>query len=421
MPVVVPPKHASPLSSEQLARAERLAARLQAELRAIVGSFPAHARGASGMARHIGVVRNTCQRVVSVLQESSPSAQTLVSLPGVRGLEQFLEGAERAGAEASQVELARAAVLEFERFIKENAGSQSKLGERLSAPGAGAGEDGLCGLAARASLYQSAVHVTGRSCQVAISIEAYRPTPGDDASIERAVVNGMIQTSVTPGGMPASILAGDTLDPDQEPQPDPVSLDNEPTRGAAPSTILSAFSTTPLPLVTTRGSGSQLIQVVDPERVAPGALFDIVTARRFVHPSANPDGSPALDSVWSLVNCPSQRLLFDVYFHRDMERRFRPAVEAQLWYPNLESPAGARWLTRFPAQPKLQLLGVGIGAAASPFYPRHAELTAHLFERMGWEPGEMVGFRCEVEYPIWRAGYCMNLEYITDAPASAAE
>ena len=53
----------------------------------------------------------------------------------------------------------------------------------------------------------------------------------------------------------------------------------------------------------------------------------------------------------------------------------------------------ARWLTRFPAQPKLQLLGVGIGAAASPFYPRHAELTAHLFERMGWEPGEMVGFR----------------------------
>lgn len=420
MPLELGQKQTEPLSSEQHGRAERLAARLQEELRTIVDAFPVHARGASGMARHIGIVRNTCQRVVSVLQETTPNAETLVHLPGVRGLEQFLDGAESSGADPQIIELARAAVLDFGRFIKENAGSQSKLAERLaSAARAGAGDASLCGLAARANLYQSAVHVTGRSCELAICIEAYRPCPGEDASIERAVVNGLIQTSVTSGGMPASILAGDTLDPEDDPQPDPVSLDNEPTRGATPSSILSAFSSAPLPLVTTRGSGSQLIQVIDPDQVQPGALFDIVTARRFVHPSANPDGSRALESVWSLVNCPAQRLLFDVYFHRDMERLFRPSIDAQLWNPNLESPAGARWLTRFPAQPKLQLLGVGLGSAASPFYPKHAQLTAHLFERMDWDPSEMVGFRCEVEFPVWRAGYCMNLDYIGDEPNPA--
>ncbi len=415
MPVALAPRRAEPLSSEQWGRAERLASRLRGELGSVVASLPEHARGASGMSRHIDVVRNTCQRVVSVLAEPAADAGTLARLPGVKGLEQFLEGCAGVGVDADLIALAETAVRDFDRFIKENAGSQSKLADRIAAAEAGDDAHALCSLEARADLFNAAVNVTGRACELAISLEAYRPAPGQPDKIERAVVNGLIQTSVTPGGIPASILAGDTLDPEADPQPAPVSLDEQPAKGATPSAILAEFSTTPLPTVTTRGPGSQLVQVVDPERLEPGTRFDVVTARRFVHPYHNPDGSPALDSVWSLVNCPSQRLIFDVYFHRDMERLFRPAVDAQMWYPNLESPTGDRWLTRFPAQPKLQLLGVGIGSAQSPFYARHAELTAHTFERLGWDPGELVGFRCEVEYPIWRAGYCMNLEYVAQA------
>ncbi len=413
MPVTMAPRRADPLSSEQWGRAERLASRLRGELGSIVAALPEHARGASGMARHIDVVRNTCQRVVSVLAEPAADAGTLARLPGVKGLEQFLDGCARVGVDQSLVALGGAAVRDFDRFIRENAGSQSKLADRIAAAEAGADAHTLCSVEARADLFNAAANVTGRACEVAISLEAYRPAPGQPDKIERAVVNGLIGTTVTPGGIPASILAGDTLDPESEPQPAPVSLDEQPAKGVTPSAILAEFSTTPLPTVTTRGPGSQLVQVVDPERLEPGQMFDIVTARRFTHPRLNPDGSPALDSVWSLVNCPSRRLIFDVYFHREMERMFRPAVDAQMWYPNLESPTGDRWLTRFPAQPKLQLLGVGVSAAASPFYTRHAELTARTFERLGWNPNDLVGFRCEVEYPIWRAGYCMSLDYVT--------
>ncbi|MEZ6241899.1 MAG: hypothetical protein R3B57_02550 [Phycisphaerales bacterium] len=417
MPVTLAPRRAEPLSSEQWGRAERLAARLRGELGSIVAALPEHARGASGMARHIGVVRNTCQRVVSVLAEPAADAGTLARLPGVKGLEQFLEGCAGVGVDRDLLALGEAAVRDFDRFIRENAGSQSKLADRIAAAEAPVDARGLASIEARMDLFHSAVNVTGRACEVAISLEAYRPAPGLSDKIERAVVNGLIQTSVTPGGIPASILAGDTLDPEAEPQPAPVSLDRQPARGVTPSAILAEFSTTPLPTVTTRGPGSQLVQVVDPERLEPGQTFDVVTARRFVHPKHNPDGSLALDAVWSLVNCPSQRLIFDVYFHRDMERQFRPAVDAQMWYPNLESPVGDRWLTRFPAQPKLQLLGMGLSAAESPFYARHAQLTAHVFERLGWDASELVGFRCEVEYPIWRAGYCMTLEYASPDPS----
>lgn len=410
MPTALAARRAEPLSSEQWGRAERLASRLRGELGSIVEALPEHARSASGMARHIGVVRNTCQRVVSVLHESAPDAGSLARLPGVKGLEQFLEGCAGVGVDRDLIALAQTAVLDFDRFIKENAGSQSKLADRIAAAETPADAHALCSLEARADLFNAAVNVTGRACEVAISLEAYRPSPDHDDRIERAVVNALIQTSVTPGGIPASILAGDTLDPDEEPQPQPVSLDRKPARGVTPSAILSEFSTSPLPTVTTRGPGSQLVQVVDPDRLEPGQTFDVVTARHFVHPRHNPDGTPALDAVWSLVNCPSRRLIFDLYLHREMERLVRPAIDAQMWYPNLASPLGDRWLTRFPAQPKLQLLGVGVSGAESPFYPRHAQLTRHVFERLGWDPTELVGFRCEVEYPIWRAGYCMTLE-----------
>jgi hypothetical protein len=97
-----------------------------------------------------------------------------------------------------------------------------------------------------------------------------------------------------------------------------------------------------------------------------------------------------------------------VWLHRDLERRVRPAIDAQLWYPNLSSPGGDRWVTRFPDPPRLQLLGEGLVHARSDAWPGHADLCRVVFDRVGWEPSEFVGFRCEVAYPVWRGGYCMS-------------
>src|SRR5690606_1853906 len=104
------------------------------------------------------------------------------------------------------------------------------------------------------------------------------------------------------------------------------------------------------------------------------------------------------------------------YVHVDLERRFRPAVDALLWYPNLTIPGGDRWISRFPGRTKLQLLGRGLDGASTPYWERHAELTRYLFERLRWNTNEFVGFRCELAYPGWRAGYCMSFE-----PAGARE
>jgi hypothetical protein len=253
---------------------------------------------------------------------------------------------------------------------------------------------------------------------VSLSIYAFRQAPDDPTMLERALAKGLIGSMVTPGGLPMLLSSGDTLKGDDEVR-NVTLLNRDAAKGRTPEAILRPFTTDPLPMVTARGRGGTLQQIIDPQAGAAAGPIDVVTAVRGRHPMMDVDtGRPTLDTVWSLVSCPTARLILDVYLHADMERRFRPSIEALLWSATLDISEEQRWAVRLPSQPRLQLLGRGTSHAASELYPRHAELTRYFFDHIGWDPEEYLGFRCEMVYPIWRAGYCMGFEYL-DAKAGA--
>lgn len=398
------------LSDSEWAEAGKVASRLHAELGRAIGGLPEHAQHASGMARHVGVLRATCQRVVQAVHEGG-SAGMLAKLPGVEGLRQFVEGLRGAGIPAADVESTLSAVEAFERLITLTGGSQAKLVERLSRTSAPVSrEGGLAGVEDRESLYWSATRVTGRRCRVSLSVYAFRPSPEDPGVLERALAKGLIGSLSTPGGLPVVLSSGNTLATGREPSETTLDRSSE-MRGRTPEAILPEFTTDPLPMVTSRGRNGTLFQVIDEQASAAGEPIDVVTALRASAPMFDPQtGRPSLDAVWSLVSCPSESLILDVYLHQEMERRYRPAIEALLWKPGLDITEDERWTIRLPHQPKLQLLGRGLGGSASELYPRHASMSRSFFEHIGWDPTEYIGFRCELRFPIWRAGYCMSFE-----------
>lgn len=407
--LTLPNPTAKPLTGEEIAAAQRVAARLHADLGRLVAKLPPAAQGGSGMARTLNIVRNTCQRVAHALQDADPSLETLVKLPGVKGLEQMLDAMRSLGLPGKDIDLAAVGVGQFDRFIREHAGSHAKLIARIEAPGSGAPGVGLGSEPMRRALFEAATGVTGRNAEASVSLYAFRPDPADPEVLQRATVTGLYRTVVMPGGMPIVIAAGDTLhwaDPERRTL---LLQDETAAAGNTPDALLPEFTTTPLPTVSSRGRSGNLIQVIDPADLDSPETLDVFTLARANHPMHDPStGELTLDEVWSLANCASQRLVFDVFLHRDLERRVRPHIDAQLWYPNLSSPGGDRWVTRFPDTPRLQLLGEGLAHARSEAWPGHADLCRVLFQRVGWDPGAFVGFRCEVAYPIWRAGYCMS-------------
>src|SRR5258705_6076091 len=120
------------LSESELAEAEQVARRLHAELRGVVSLLPTEDRGASAMSRLLSIDRATCQRIVGSISRPEAEAATLVQLPGVLGLRQFVEAVGRhKGNDVTQLAAATAAIDRFEELIEELAGSQRKLRERL--------------------------------------------------------------------------------------------------------------------------------------------------------------------------------------------------------------------------------------------------------------------------------------------------
>ncbi|MBK7404009.1 MAG: hypothetical protein IPJ41_05120 [Phycisphaerales bacterium] len=389
----------------------RIAERLRADLGGLLRALPEQAQAASGLSRYLDVVRPTCQRIVQTLAEPAATPETLVSLPGVRGLEQFLEAVRGHGVPQQAIEIAAAAVRQFEAFLDQIGGSQAKLAARLTTSRARPEAGSLEAEAERAGLFEAAARVTGRRIDTAVSLHVFQPAADDDSMLERMLAHGVIGSRIRPGGMPMVLCSGNTLTLEQPDGPARL-LDDAPAAGKTQSAILAPFTTRPLPTVTSRGSKGKLVQVIDPDSLSGEIELDIMLGERSRHPMYDESGATTFDEIWTLVNAPTRQLIFDVYVEERLERRFRPSVDAQMWYPNLSSPGDDRWITRFPSQPRLQLLGRGISQAASPAYSRHAALTAFFFERLGLDPNRFVGFRSEVAYPIWRAGYRMAFEAV---------
>lgn len=399
----------SPLSEAEIKRAMRIADRLHADLGLVVNQLPEHARGGSGMSRFLDIVRNTTQRISHALQDP-PSLATLSRVPGVKGLESFVEASRRVGVSKEAADLLEASINEFARLIDDIAGSHTKLTDRLDAGHVGGRPvGGNSDLAARANLFTAATQITGGSSRAAVAINII-DLDGD--MLSRTYIHGFIQATMEPGGMPLVVCSGDNFRWAKGAW-DRRLLDETGLEGRTPTALLEPFTTTPFPEVTGRGKDGQLLQVIDPKHLEPGSALDVVTATRTTWPFINPETKEsAFERVWYLVNWPVQNLVFDVWIHERLERQFRPSIDALLWYPKLSMPGGDRWATRFPSQTRLELLGRGIASAGSAIWGRHAELTEHTFRRIEEDPNRFVGFRCEVQFPIWRAGYCMSFEEI---------
>jgi hypothetical protein len=400
-----------------------VARRLHAEISAFLGVLPPASRNASGLARHLGVDRTTCQRAVHAVSGPYQGPGLFARLPGVRGLTQLVEaaGSARPAPDRGSLDALAAAVDRYQDLIAELGGSLSRLTRRIersaagavgAVPRAGRSEAENAALAARMRLFEAAAELTGRSSACWVAVYAYRPAPSDPKTVEVFRANGLIGHVAHADAVPL-VVHNFTRRSDGSPGKGGgpfASLENADVAGRNATVMLPGFTSDPPPLVTSRQPDEFLVQSIDERAPALGRPVDLMLAARSTipHPLRQ---SPPLEEVWALVNFPCRHLLFDVYLHRDLARASLPSLDAHLWGPDFAQHVGERWATRFADAPPLQLLGPGLRRGAPAAWPRMPDLTRHLFERVALEPDDFVGFRCDVEYPLWRAGYCVSFDF----------
>lgn len=394
-----------PFSAGELDRASRVAEGLHRSWRAWLGSLPADVRSASGLSRELGVDRTTCQRLVHAVRGGFEGAVLLSRVPGIPGLRRLLSaGAARVPGEITAA--AEASVEAFAELIDELGGSQSRLIRRLDAtagePDAGAEDAGEPSDEAsdRRHLFEAASRLTGRSSDLWTAVYVYRP----DAARERMFVPrvyGLLGHRATPDAVPLVIqnfgfgkAAGSQNAPEA-------------------AGLVEAFSTSPDALVRDSREDGLLVQRVDAGpggEGGPGAPIDLM----FASTGENPHPrlcDPAVSNLWAMVHFPARAMLLDAYMPVSEARSSLPSVGAHLWGSDMDLRARPSWKTRFPNAPRLEMLGRGLGGAATPLHARHGELTRLAFESAGADPEGYIGYRLVVAYPIWRTGYCLSFDF----------
>ncbi len=405
-----------PLSRDELATAERVANRLHHELRSLLARLPDHARGASALSRHLSLDRATCQRIVSAAAGSRADAHTLTQLPGVQGLGQFLETLERHGLSPNDLAGASAAVDQFRDLLVEVGGSQARLAARLAAAGS-VSADGILTqqLRARQALHDAALAITGRRSRVSAAAFIYRPLPDDPERIEGLAISGFIEHVARPDSVPLVFATASAPSNEQGGEASAGrirGLHDEQPSGRMPRAIVTEFSTSPLPMVTATGPRGLMLQTIDPALADSASPVDIVLANRVSTGSPHPSlEDPPVHETWAMMPFPARWLVFDTLLHRDLARTCIPTADVHLARPGFERNVGSRWTTRFPDSPPLRVHGPGLKGGHCEVYPEWEALLRHVLEDVGWPVDEFLGHRCEIEYPIWQAGYCMSFDF----------
>jgi hypothetical protein len=412
---------APPLDAAERAAATQVARRLAVELRGMITLLPKDDRTASAMSRALQVDRNTCQRLVASVASDDLNESLLVKLPGVQGLRQVIEAVGKRCREAAageQLAAAAAAVDALQVLIDRVAGSQRRLRHRLEADVDVSSTPSADDSHARRSLFRAAAELVGRWSDVMTTMSIIRPHASDDGLTDTARVQGRIGHMWRASSVPLEIGATTpgiiALDPVKTEDGAPMqTLQSRPARGDTPDSLLTEFCSTPLPRVTSRAQGKHTIHVIDPSEPASTSPVDIFVGHRRSTPDRHPATiDPPVGEVSSLIVYPARRLLADVFLHRDIARRCSPSTELHLGgFPAGATGHRARWSTRFPGGPRLELLGAGLAGTKTSAYAKYTELTEHVFERLGWDPGHFIGYRIDVTYPVWQAAYCLLFDF----------
>ena len=390
------------LTSRSIRDAEEVSRLLQDALSLVLQRPPIRDRRASAVATELGVGRMTCQRIMKLRKipedASTPGAELLTELPGTGGLRDFLEALAGTGTPRETLADAFAAVDAFETYLREIGLSQTGFASALSLYRDTS--DPVRLRDRRMKLFDAASAITGQAAELTTSMMAIRPSQNGDYNYEQIAVRGYAGMRAGGSAMPIRLPINMAFS----------DFRNVTSEDAArePQRLIEPFCTRPLPSIDSRIIKSEhLAHIVNPEHIPPGEPFDCFAIQ---HNLWNIDEPGPHKAIWLYIDYPTRHGIFDMYLHRGMEEHLKIHGDCHLWGTSLLAPPEDLWMTRFADQMRFSELGPGTAGAGSARYERHAELAAHMFEDQGWNADEFVGFRCEMELPVWRSGLCLIME-----------
>lgn len=402
---------------------ERLGERLLSAFGRLITALPPHARGISGMSRHLGVHKATCQRVVEAVTKCDQGLSAFVRLPGIAALRALLAACRRRAVDPARIETCEAAVDRWDAEMSARSVSQRGLVDLISAlrdaPGAAAADlTERRALEQRRALYTAARKLTGEDVETKIGIGIIEPIAGV-AAPRRFRVTAVVALLGVRRSAFARPIAPFVISGSHDPLP--LGSPKRAMRATPSFQLLHEFSTAGLHAVRLAESNARTLLVVDTDGAPGGDGAPVDVAVMFSSEMTLP-ANVRLSAAARIVQ-PTRTLIHDVYIRTALAARAHPTVAClALTATPGDQPGGGPdecWHDRFPESVKPDPLRIPtINTASAPPRPSArrlpidqlaAALAARAFSDRGIDPARLKGWRTRVAYPVWQSEYRFHL------------
>lgn len=367
---------------------------LRRALSALLGSLPPVARAVE-LGERLKLDRSLAWKVWRVAQgpDDLPSPK---HVPGRAAMATFLKAAAANGAPRTLIDAARDAHARLESVFKDHAGDRASA-EILLGRFTDEGRSRL-EIQLRRESFRASSHFLGVRMRTRHELDVLAPSPGNHMP-QLARVRGYYGLQRTRTDARWVLSRGYVLH-DRGPTDDYKRTALEPGANADPLhavPIAARFcSPSDLPLRREPSDGHTVVDELGPGPIGEAGAADIVTAELI---SEIPYRSVSEDTVGVHVRTPAERLCYEVLIHQSLIGGATPRLEVFTTLNASVPQATPDPRDRIPILESIRALGPADTAPPAVEVPRHAELTAWMFDRLGWNPRDFLAFRFSMRFP----------------------
>jgi hypothetical protein len=381
---------------------------LSSSLGAVLDALPDGPHGPQALATALGLDKVLTSRVLKAVRSIDPIS-VVHRAPGPEPLRRLLKAAKRRGVGAQLVEEGDAAVSDFERMIRTEAGDRSSLGAMLSAWLPEARQE--FELRRKQSAFKAMSQLKGVSGDVDFSTVMLAPSDDGD-HLDVVWVLGQYGVQRLRPGTTVKFVTRRVEQADAERRP--CDLGGAPIDGIDDVRLDQFCHAPPAPLISER-HGDEVQYTLGDSGFGPRSTVDVVFAevnrreiRRYVPVQEN-----RKSYVFAEVSTPVKLLVFDILVHRDVYPGSEPELHIYDTHGNgiADPNDSSRDIDRFDIVEDLRRMRTDEVYAGE--VPKHRELMNEVFTKLEWSPEIFRAYRCRVEYPI----YGSQLTVVFDPPS----
>lgn len=387
------PRHNGQATLDDVISAFHRARAEVATLFALAGIDPTKTRES---ARELGINRGLTWRLTRMVREADP-ARAAADVPGAASMARFFEACRQRGASDQAVASAVGALNQFEAALSACSGDRKTLAMLLTNHGESRVNTET--EKARRKLFEGACAVWGVQAQVRFVTVFVFPSPDDPNMLDAGHVTGYVgfrRLSPRPWTMSYEAVhrkTGAVLPFVKEPL-DPVGA------GEGQLQLMKRFCSPAAPKIEVVEWGDYKRFELASGPVGNEGLTTCVFGTRLRRLYARYSETPDTSGFLVLLNTPVERVLFDMFVHRDLGVRTPPRAQLldRLMFPhnNIESDFDRQALSLAEAP---AMLPGGLAGTLCPYIPWYSSLIEDVTARIGKRVDDFVASRFEMSYP----------------------